>query len=76
MTGWWTWFERFLSVDPRDVGCDEAMAVLHVYVEIVAAGVDASDHFPGVAAHLAGCESCAEDARGLLLAVQHDDPHA
>ncbi len=24
--------ERFLRTDPRDVGCDEAMAVLHIYV--------------------------------------------
>ena len=26
--------ERFLRTDPRDVGCDEAMAVLHVYVDL------------------------------------------
>ena len=29
--------DRFLRTDPRDVGCDEAMAVLHVYVDLVAA---------------------------------------
>jgi hypothetical protein len=28
--------ERFLRTDPRDVGCDEAMAVLHIYVDLVA----------------------------------------
>ena len=29
--------KRFLRTDPRDVGCDEAMAVLHVYVDLMAA---------------------------------------
>ena len=31
--------ERFLRTDPRDAGCEEAMAVLHVYVDLVAVGV-------------------------------------
>ena len=73
MTGWWEGFERFLATDPRDVGCDEAMAVLHVYVELLAAGVDAAGHYPGLASHLAACGSCAEDARGMLgLCAGHD----
>ena len=38
--------ERFLRTDPRDVGCDEAMAVLHVYVDLVAAGEDAAGALP------------------------------
>jgi len=66
MTGWWEGFDRFLATDPRDVGCDGAMAVLHVYVELLAAGVDAAEHYPGLASHLAACGSCAADARGLL----------
>ena len=66
--------ERFLRTDPRDVGCDEAMAVLHVYADlvaadIVAAGRNAAGRYPGVAAHLAACGPCAEDLAGLLLAV-------
>jgi hypothetical protein len=61
--------ERFLRTDPRDVGCDEAMAVLHVYVDLVAAGQDAAARYPGVAAHLDGCGPCGEDFTGLLLAV-------
>ncbi|TDU83283.1 hypothetical protein EV138_5745 [Kribbella voronezhensis] len=73
MSGWRETLERFLATDPRDVGCDEAMAVLHLYAELQAAGVDAAGQYPGVAAHLAGCEACAEDARGLLAAVQEDD---
>jgi hypothetical protein len=61
--------ERFLRTDPRDVGCDEAMAVLHVYVDLKAAGEDAAGRYPGVAAHLLACGPCGEDFAGLLLAV-------
>ena len=61
--------ERFLRTDPRDVGCDEAMAVLHVYVDLVASEQDAAQRHPGVAAHLAACGPCGEDFAGLLLAV-------
>jgi hypothetical protein len=60
---------RFLRTDPWDVGCDEALAVLHMYVEVAAAGGDAAGRYPGVAAHLAACGPCAEDFAGLLLAV-------
>jgi hypothetical protein len=61
--------ERFLRTDPRDVGCDEAMAVLHIYVDLVADGQDAADRYPGVAAHLAACGPCEGDYNGLLFAV-------
>jgi hypothetical protein len=61
--------ERFLRTDPRDVGCDEAMAVLHVYVDLVASGADAAGRYPGVAAHLQACGPCGEDFAGLLHAV-------
>jgi hypothetical protein len=61
--------ERFLRTDPRDVGCEEAMAVLHVYVDLVAAGQDAAARYPGVAAHLEACGPCREDFAGLLRAV-------
>ena len=30
--------ERFLATDPRDVGCDAALEVLHVYSELFVAG--------------------------------------
>ena len=70
MTGWQA-IDRFLRTDPRDVGCDEAMAVLHVYVELVAGegAQAAARRYPGVAAHLAACGPCAEDFHGLLAAV-------
>jgi len=61
--------DRFLRTDPRDVGCDEATAVLHVYVDLVAVGEDAAGRYPGVAAHLLACGPCGEDFAGLLLAV-------
>lgn len=64
--------ERFLRTDPRDVGCDEAMAVLHVYVDLVASEQDAAERYPGVAAHLAACGPCGEDFAGLLAAVTSD----
>jgi hypothetical protein len=61
--------ERFLRTDPRDVGCDEAMAILHVYVDLLVGGQDAAGRYPGVAAHLAACGPCGEDFAGLLAAV-------
>jgi hypothetical protein len=64
--------ERFLRTDPRDVGCDEAMAILHVYVDLVAAGEDAAGQHPGVAAHLLACGPCGDDFAGLLEAVTSD----
>ena len=68
--------ERFLRTDPRDVGCSEAVAVLHVYVDLVAAGHDATDRYPGVAAHLAACGPCGDDFAGLLAAVTTEQPDA
>jgi hypothetical protein len=38
----WPALDRFLRTDPRDVGCAEAMEMLHVYVDLVAAGEPAS----------------------------------
>ena len=64
--------ERFLRTDPRDVGCDEAMAVLHIYVDLLVTGEDPAGRYPGVAAHLAACGPCAEDFTGLLAAVASD----
>jgi hypothetical protein len=61
--------ERFLRTDPCDAGCDEAMAVLHIYVDLVAASENAAGRYPGVAAHLLACGPCGEDVAGLLLAV-------
>jgi hypothetical protein len=66
----WSALDRFLRTDPRDVGCAEAIEILHVYVEWVAAGHDAERRYPGVAAHLRACGPCGEDFEGLLAAVR------
>ncbi|HEX3962796.1 MAG TPA: hypothetical protein VHZ03_40215 [Trebonia sp.] len=68
--------ERFLSTDPRDVGCAEAMAVLHIYADRMALGEDAAARYPGVAVHLAACGPCGEDFAGLLAAVTGEQPGA
>jgi hypothetical protein len=63
--------KRFLQTDPGDAGCEEAMAVLHIYADLTAADGDAAGCYPGVAAHLAACGPCGEDFAGLLAAVTH-----
>lgn len=65
--------ERFLDTDPADVGCDQAMEILHVYAELIAAGGDPASRYPGVAVHLAACGPCGEDFHGLLAAIT-DEP--
>jgi hypothetical protein len=70
MTGWPAALDRFLQTDPRDVGCAEALDLLHVYVELAAANATAAaQRYPGIAAHLRACGPCAEDFDGLLAAV-------
>ncbi|MYS19270.1 hypothetical protein GA0115240_10707 [Streptomyces sp. DvalAA-14] len=61
--------DHFLHTDPRDVGCEQAMEMLHVYVDLVAAGGNAQARYPGMAAHLRACGPCAQDFEGLLAAV-------
>ena len=68
----WAALERFLRTDPADVGCEQAMEILYVYVDLVAADPDAARRYPGVAAHLAACGPCGEDFRGLLAAATED----
>jgi hypothetical protein len=63
------WIDRILVTDPRDVGCDEARASLHVYADLVAAGADPAERYPGVAARLAACDACSEDLRGLSALI-------
>jgi hypothetical protein len=65
----WTALERFLHTDPADVGCEQAMEILHVYADLIADGQDAAERYPGVAVHLAACGPCDEDFHGLLTAI-------
>jgi hypothetical protein len=59
--------DAFLRTDPRDVGCGEAIEVLHVYAELHATDpAGAATRYPGVAAHLRACGPCSTDFHGLL----------
>ena len=62
--------DDFLRTDPRDVGCAQAMEMLHVYAELAAAGEPAEQRYPGIAAHLRACGPCGEDFEGLLGALR------
>ena len=42
----WSALDRFLRTDPQDVGCEQAMEMLHVYAELVAAGEPAENATP------------------------------
>ena len=66
----WPALDRFLRTDPRDVGCAQAVDMLHVYVNLVAAGEPAEQRYPGIAAHLHACGPCGEDFAALLAAVR------
>lgn len=67
----WSAVDRFLHTDPRDVGCGQAMEMLHVYAELAATDTEAAAHrYPGVAAHLRACRPCEEDLEGLLAALR------
>ena len=70
----WPELDRFLRTDPRDVGCAQAMEMLHVYAELVAAGAPAEQRYPGIAAHLRACGPCGEDFEGLLAAHPRRGP--
>ena len=64
--------DRFLRTDPRDVGCAQAMEMLHIYAELTAAGAPAEQRYPGIAAHLRACGPCGEDFEALLAAVRDE----
>jgi hypothetical protein len=65
----WSALDRFLHTDPRDIDCGQAMEILHVYVDLIAADTDAAQRYHGVAAHLRACGPCDQDFEGLLAAV-------
>lgn len=65
--------ERFLRTDPQDSGCEQAMEHLDAYVELIVAGEDPEQTYPGLTAHLRSCSPCAEDFDGLL-ALLRDNP--
>ena len=66
----WPALDDFLRTDPRDVGCDRAMKMLHMYTELTAAGAPAEQRYPGISAHLRACGPCGEDFEGILAALR------
>jgi hypothetical protein len=68
----WPQLEQFLQTDPRDVGCAEAMEILHIYVDLFCSGQDPDHQYPGVAAHLKACGPCDNDFHGLLAAARRE----
>jgi hypothetical protein len=46
------------------------MEMMHIYVDLVAAGAPAADRYPGIAAHLGSCGPCDQDFEGLLAIVR------
>lgn len=65
----WDRLDAFLQTDPRDAGCDATMEMLDVYAELVAAGSNPAERFPGLHAHFLACGPCAQDLEGLLAAI-------
>ena len=68
----WPELDRFLRTDPCDVGCAQAMEILHVYAELATAGESAEHRYPGIAAHLQACGPCGEDFDGLVAALRDE----
>jgi RNA polymerase sigma-70 factor, ECF subfamily len=76
----WVALERVLETDPGDIGCAEAMRLLHVYVDLLddrdlgatpaERRAAAAARLPGVTEHLAACGPCGTDFEGLLAAVR------
>jgi hypothetical protein len=63
----------FLHTDPRDVGCGEAMDLLHVYADLhVTDAAEAERRFPGVLVHLRACGPCSTDFEGLLALLSDE----
>jgi hypothetical protein len=65
--------DRFLKTDRVDVGCDEAMALLHIYADLLSTRTDAKARYPGVTAHLQACGPCCKDFDGLLAAISSEE---
>jgi hypothetical protein len=68
----WSELDNFLRTNPRDVGCAEAIEMLHVYAELSARGGPAQERYPGIAAHLRACGPCGDDFEGLLAALRDE----
>ena len=67
----WPGLDRFLAADPRDVGCEQALEILHVYVEMVLEDAPAwrLTAIPASPRTWLRADPCDEDFQGLLAAA-------
>lgn len=65
----WARLDACVQANPRDAGCDEAMEMMDVCADLLAAGGDPADRYPGLHAHFMECGPCAQDLEGLLATV-------
>jgi len=70
MSEWWARLRRPLDTDPRGVGCEAALGVVHVYVDLLSVGIDAPTRYPGAAEHYVACDSCSQILQGIVSAVR------
>ena len=77
MTGW-AELDRLLQTDPADVGCEQALHILHVYVDLVLDEVEAVEGIDPAGAHLAGMTTSAAEHRypGVAAHLRACDPCA
>jgi hypothetical protein len=63
--------DDLLRTDPQDIGCGEAMELLHVYAELHITDPDeTARRYPGVLAHLRACGPCTTDFEGLIALLK------
>ena len=63
--------DEFLRTDPQDIGCGEAIELLHVYADLHSTDPDeAAARYPGVLAHLRACGPCRTDFDGLIALLE------
>jgi len=55
-----------------ELTCEQCFEALDHYVEMEAAGSDASAAIPGMRAHLEGCSACEEDRKSLRALLLDD----
>jgi hypothetical protein len=65
---------RLLGPDEPELSCEECFELLdaHVDAELRAGAATADGEVPGMRAHLAGCQACAEEHASLLALAAGD----
>ncbi len=70
----WQRFMRMLSLTrERELTCNEAQALLDVYVDLELAGENPQQALPDVAQHLRICPECREEHDALLKILSEDE---